>query len=303
MTASSGQRGCNHIVALHSRRTTYVHHPIAASDATYAPVRIPVRAHAPVVKRVRRACRTACAAARIRRARARPIRAAHPHRRNHARRRLALHRRWLATTNSYLSSDGDQWARIAGPPNVLPVELADWVEVTAVRPISPVLSVRVDAPAKLDVTNGQYTPNPFTVVATVRNQGMEPATDVNTAVTLPTGLTLVEAAPLTRIGLLPPGESRQVQWRVSAAAQGQETTLTYTVVASASDAARRAVSRQIVVPRLPFTTSYYMSTINTGAAFRLGCAARKRGEQGIVVLNFGSPRNLGTKDIPILETV
>jgi len=270
-------------------------HPLAASDATYAPVRIPVRAHALIVERVRRACFAACAADRLRRARARPIRTAHPHRRNYTRRRLALQRRWLATTDSYLSSDGEQWARIAGPPHVLPVELADWVEVTAARPIGPVLSVRVDAPAKLDVTNGQYTPNPFTMVATVSNQGMEAATDVQITLTLPTGLTLVGVAPLTRISLLQPGESRQVQWSVSAAAQGQETTLTYTVAASMSGVPSRAVSRQITIPPFPFTTSYYMSTIDASAAFQKGCEVRKEGQQGIVVLNFGAPRYLGVK--------
>jgi len=278
-------------------------HPIAASDATYAPVRIPVRAHALIVERVRRACLAACAAARIRRARARPIRAAHPHRRNYTRRRLALQRRWLATTDSYLSSDGEQWARIVGPPNVLPVELADWVEVTATRPIGPVLSVRVDAPAKLDVTNGHYTPNPFSVVATVSNQGMEAATDVQITLTLPTGLTLAGVAPLTSIGLLQPGESRLVSWSANAAAQGQETTLTYTVAASASNAASRAVSRQIVVPRLPFTTSYYMRTTDTKATRSLGCLARRDRAEGIVVLAFGHPRNVGTEASPIYGTL
>lgn len=52
----------------------------------------------------------------------------------------------------------------------------------------------------------------------------------------------------------------------------------------------------------PPTTSYYMSTIDTGTAFQLGCAARRDGEQGIVVLDFGSPRNLGTDIAPIHGT-
>lgn len=49
-------------------------------------------------------------------------------------------------------------------------------------------------------------------------------------------------------------------------------------------------------------TSYYMSAVDTSAAFQLGCTARRNGEQGLVVLNFGSPRNLGTDSEPIHGT-
>lgn len=206
------------------------------------------------------------------------------------------------TTDTYLSADGEQWARIAGPPNVLPVALADWVEVTAARPIGPVLAVSVDAPMKLDIANGQYTPNPFTVVATVRNQGTDPATDVQLTLTLPTGLTLVADAPLMGIGQLPPGESRQVQWQVNAAAQGQETTLAYAIAASASNAPSQTGTRQITIPPLPFTTSYYMRTTDTKATRSLGCLARRDRVEGIVVLAFGHPRNLGTDANPIYGT-
>ena len=58
--------------------------------------------------------------------------------------------------------------------------------------------------------------------------------------------------------------------------------------------------QQTTVPIV--TTSYYMSTSDTGPAFQLGCTTRRNGQQGIVVLNFGSPRNLGTQVAPIFGT-
>ena len=102
--------------------------------------------------------------------------------------RTAMAARVRNTADTYLSADGANWARIAGPPNVPSTALANWVEVTAARPIGPVLSVSVDAPVKLDIANGQYTPNPFVVMATVRNHGTDTATDMQLTLTLPTGL-------------------------------------------------------------------------------------------------------------------
>lgn len=47
-----------------------------------------------------------------------------------------------------------------------------------------------------------------------------------------------------------------------------------------------------------YTTSYYILDTQAKVMFSMGCRARSNGEQGIVILAFGSPRNNGTATRP-----
>jgi hypothetical protein len=120
--------------------------------------------------------------------------------------------------------------------------------------LTPPLALSVDGPATLSTTNGQYSPNPFSVVATVLNNGTAPANNVQLTLNLTgtAGLSLTAGSPsLTQsLGDLPVGAEQQVSWNVQAATQSVTTTIAYAVVASASNAPRKSVVRQIAIPPL-----------------------------------------------------
>lgn len=166
--------------------------------------------------------------------------------------------------------------------------------------LRPPLALNVDSPATLSVVNNQYSPNPFTVVATVLNNGTATATNVQLTLNLPAGLSLVNGSLTQSIGDLPVGQEQQLVWTVQASPQQNQTTLTMSVTATASNADTKQVSRTLTVPPLTLptgpqpprhTTSYYIQSDDLNQAIQLGCDARARGEIGIVVLDFGSPRS------------
>jgi PKD repeat protein len=97
------------------------------------------------------------------------------------------------------------------------------------------------------VDNG-YSPNPFDIVATVLNNGTAPAIDTSLILEFPAGLSLVEGDALQTIGDLSVGQERQVSWKVHADNQSSATTLMYSVLASARNAAIKTVTREITLP-------------------------------------------------------
>jgi hypothetical protein len=118
-------------------------------------------------------------------------------------------------------------------------------------PISgPVLAFSAVAPPALTVTNGQYSPNPFNVVTTVRNNGNVRANNVVLTITLPVGLTLTTATPFISVGNLAAGQQSQVTWQVRAVPQGDARTLTYSLRATASNAVAKTIDKQITLPTL-----------------------------------------------------
>lgn len=168
--------------------------------------------------------------------------------------------------------------------------------------LRPPLALGVTGPATLSVVENQYSPNTFNVIATVFNNGAAPATDVQLSLNLPTGLSLANGVATQSIGDLLVGQEQQVSWSIRAAPQHTQTTLTYAVRAVAANADPKTVMRDIALPALQVTTptppkytrSYYIETTNSQENRRLGCTARINGEQGVVVLLFGSPRILRT---------
>ncbi len=120
--------------------------------------------------------------------------------------------------------------------------------------LQPPLALGVTGPATLSVVNGQYSPNPFDVVGTVLNNGTATATNVQLGISLPTGLSLATGNAVVAVGDLGVGQERQVSWKVMAAPLNSNTTLTYSITASASNAQSKTVQKQISVPALTSTT-------------------------------------------------
>jgi hypothetical protein len=114
----------------------------------------------------------------------------------------------------------------------------------------PPLALGITGPAMLAVINGQYSPNPFDIVATVFNNGSAAATDVQLALTLPTGLSLTTGNTTQSVGTLSVGQERQVSWSVRAAPQSAGSSKLYSVTASASNAASKTISKGIDVPEI-----------------------------------------------------
>jgi hypothetical protein len=115
-------------------------------------------------------------------------------------------------------------------------------------PTGPALSLHIDAPTALSLVGVQYSPNPFSVVATVTNTGVETATTVALTLALPGGLSFVHGSSTQAVGDIAPGQHGQVTWTVQAAGQAQNTTLSYTVSDTSSNAATSHSVQQITLP-------------------------------------------------------
>src|SRR5262249_8254253 len=114
--------------------------------------------------------------------------------------------------------------------------------------VQPVVTLAVVAPTTLPIVNGSYSPNPFTITATVANTGAATAEDVALTVFLPDGLTLAAGSFTQSIGNLPIGQQHDVSWSIRAAGQKQDVMLTYFITAMPSNAAGKSVTRQTTVP-------------------------------------------------------
>jgi uncharacterized repeat protein (TIGR01451 family) len=116
--------------------------------------------------------------------------------------------------------------------------------------LTPPLALGVTGPASLSVAGSGYSPNPFTVTATVLNNGTQTAVGVQLTLTLPAGLTLASGSAMQSLGDLAVNAERQVSWSVRAQPRSQAATLDYSVTASAANAASKTVSRGVLVPVL-----------------------------------------------------
>ncbi|MEP6743710.1 MAG: CHAP domain-containing protein, partial [bacterium] len=141
----------------------------------------------------------------------------------------------------------------------------------------PPLALGVTGPATLSIISGQYSPNPFDVVATVLNNGTATATNVRLTLNLPTGLSLAAGSATQALGDLEVGKERQVSWSVLASPQSTQTTLTYSVDATASNAESKTIQRQITVPALciapSVTTQPSNQSITSGQTATLNVVA------------------------------
>ncbi|MBM3226228.1 MAG: DUF11 domain-containing protein [Candidatus Tectomicrobia bacterium] len=128
------------------------------------------------------------------------------------------------------------------------------------------MTLDVAAPTALAIVQGSYTPNPFTITATVANTSAAMAEDVALTIWLPAGLTLAAGSATQAIGDLPAGQQHQVSWSVLAAGQHQDTTPTYFVSMTSSNAPGKSVTRQITLPGGALTVASSASKFggNTG---------------------------------------
>lgn len=115
------------------------------------------------------------------------------------------------------------------------------------------LSTSISAPASLTAQLVQYSPNPFTVTATISNDGTASAVNVQASIALPDGLSLASGSVSQMIGELDVGKSVQVSWSVKAANQKQQVTLGYAVTATADNALPAPAIAQMTVPAIGAT--------------------------------------------------
>jgi uncharacterized repeat protein (TIGR01451 family) len=116
--------------------------------------------------------------------------------------------------------------------------------------LQPPLALGLTSPATLSVVNDQYSPNPFDVLATVLNNGTVTATNVQLAISLPNGLTLTSGTATQTVGDMPAGQERQVSWRVHANPQDNNNILTYSVTATANNAAAKVLQKPLALKPL-----------------------------------------------------
>jgi hypothetical protein len=92
----------------------------------------------------------------------------------------------------------------------------------------PPLTLSVTAPLSIDVVDGAYSPNPFTVVAYVQDISTNVINDVSISINLPEGLSLEPGFTATQtISTLNPNEIVSVSWSVRAANQANERLFSY----------------------------------------------------------------------------
>jgi uncharacterized protein (TIGR03437 family) len=125
--------------------------------------------------------------------------------------------------------------------------------------LEPPLALSLAGPAALSVINNAYSPNPFDVVATVRNTGSAAVSNVQVALTLPNGLGLAGGTASVSLGQLGAGQERQVSWRVTTGARTGAGTYPYSVTLTAANVAAKTVSRSVTLP--PFSVMHSLSGI------------------------------------------
>jgi len=125
--------------------------------------------------------------------------------------------------------------------------------------LTPPIALGLTGPASLAVAGTNYSPNPFSVVATVSDDGTAPVDGATITLHLPAGLHTSDPATVS-LGTLNPGDPEQlVTWHVTADPQATATTLTYSVTASGSNTGSKTLSRQIALPALASAGGRYVA--------------------------------------------
>lgn len=126
------------------------------------------------------------------------------------------------------------------PVTVAPGQSREFVTFYGLGSLSGNADLSITGPAVLDVIDGDWSPNPFTITAYVANNTYQTMTNVPVSLSLPAGLSLQTGADIQVIPAINPGETMQVSWNVEAVCSGD---LEYSVSATG-----RTVSRQISAP-------------------------------------------------------
>lgn len=124
--------------------------------------------------------------------------------------------------------------------------------IIPVVPSSSPLKLEVTAPETLGLENNQYTQNPFPVTVKVSNTGATTLRNVTVTFTLSSGLSFrPPTTPTTEvIGNIISGQSKIINYHLSVAPQNSDTTLMYSIVASAATVASQTINKKIVVPEI-----------------------------------------------------
>lgn len=116
--------------------------------------------------------------------------------------------------------------------------------------LRPPLGLGVSGPTELSAAGNSYAPNPFDVIATVVNNSGVSVEGVIATLNLDSGLSASDTNMSRNLGVLAPGEERQVAWSVTAGASTVERNLSYGVTVVGNDADPKTITRTIVLPAL-----------------------------------------------------
>lgn len=166
------------------------------------------------------------------------------------------------------SSVGLYWNEVSLDPN----ETKEYITYYGLSDLSQSvgdIDLSVTSPIQLEVIDGQYSPNPFTINAYV-DHDLTNAIDVELNIDLPEGLELILGSYETQT-ITVDSEGGSVAWFVRASEQAESQLLTYSVTASAEGIDDQSVSRGVTVPgiSLEYDTGFRpdphgYSFINTG---------------------------------------
>ncbi len=115
------------------------------------------------------------------------------------------------------------------------------------------LQTSIDGPAIISVYNGQYSPNPFDISATISNIGSTTANNIQVSLNLPDELDYTSPNPtLTyNVASLAPGQQFQVSWNVEVQLfdiPDPSRYTSYSVNVVADNAASQSTEKQIIIP-------------------------------------------------------
>lgn len=124
----------------------------------------------------------------------------------------------------------------------------------------------INAPAALDIIDNSYSPNPFTIMVYVANNGAVALPGMTATLTLPAGLSL-ESGDLTQtIGTIAAKATGQVSWSV--VASGAVTgTLTFSAAAKGTNFPEQTIDKTIDVPALTKATTTALTATPNPAKF------------------------------------
>ncbi|MFN8496429.1 MAG: kelch repeat-containing protein [Anaerolineae bacterium] len=119
------------------------------------------------------------------------------------------------------------------------------------------LLLTLNAPSTLSFMGGQYSPNPFQVIATVQNRGIAVADEIQVTLSLPKGLTLASGTVAQSVSSLAVNSSAQISWTVRAEAQSTQTPLAYFATAQGTNTPVETSLDQVTIPGAFIVESVY----------------------------------------------
>jgi hypothetical protein len=182
---------------------------------------------------------------------------------------------WDYTTTSGQPITGDSaYAAYWNPEALSPGSSRTYVTYYGLADVTvdltPPIALGLTGPASLATAGSNYTPNPFSVVATVSDDGTAPVDGATIVLNLPAGLHTSDPTTVN-LGTLSPGEPEQlITWHVTADPQASATTFTYSVTASGTNTASKTLSRQIAVPALASPPPTIRRAVHLGDSYSAG---------------------------------